>query len=96
MFYVYIIQNLKNNLYIGFTGDLSNRIKEHQRGECYTTKRLTGPWNLIYCEGCLDDTDAKKRERFLKTSKGREFIKNRLKYYLKINEKKLCVFHEDK
>jgi putative endonuclease len=85
MYFVYVIENLKKNLYIGLTDDVENRLKEHQRGETYTTRRLGGPWRLIYLEGCLNKTDAQKRERFLKRGHGREYLKDRLKYYFKTN-----------
>ncbi len=85
MYFVYVIQNLKKRWYIGFADDVNNRLEEHRRGETYTTKRLGGPWELIYSESCLNKIDARKRERFLKTSHGRDFLRNRLRYYLKSN-----------
>jgi len=39
MYFVYVIENLKKNLYIGWTDNVENCLKEHQRGETYTTKR---------------------------------------------------------
>jgi len=37
---------------------------------------------LVYYEACLDKNDAIKREKYLKTSWGKRYIKNRLKNYL--------------
>ena len=48
MFYVYILQSNKNKeLYIGYTSDLRKRIKEHNQGLNFSTKRYM-PWKIIY------------------------------------------------
>lgn len=39
------------------------------------------PWELIYYEVCLHKDDAKRREKYLKTSQGIRLIKRRLKEY---------------
>ena len=55
-------------------------MKEHNEGKSFSTKpRL--PFKLIYCEVCLIEEDAKRRERFFKQTKGRRFITKRLKSY---------------
>ena len=82
MFYVYILQSNKNKeLYIGYTSDLKTRIKEHNQGLNFSTKRYI-PWNMIYCEACKEETDARKREKNLKTTQGGRLIKRRIKDYL--------------
>jgi putative endonuclease len=74
MFYVYIIQNLKDyKLYIGYSANLRNRILEHRKG-CVKTTKNKRPLMLIYYEGYRSDKDARVREKFLKSGKGREFI----------------------
>lgn len=79
MQYVYIIQSEKTGrLYKGCTGDLKNRLKEHNRGEEISTKAWI-PWKLVYYEAFLNKTDALREELFLKSGKGRE----RIKYLLK-------------
>jgi len=81
MFYVYILESIKNkNLYIGYTIDLRRRFQEHNQKENFST-RPYAPWKLIYYEACLDEKDAKRREKYLKTSQGRRLIKRRLKEY---------------
>jgi len=37
---------------------------------------------LVYYEACLNQQDATKRERYLKTSWGKRYNKSRLKNYL--------------
>jgi len=34
---------------------------------------------LVYYEACLDAADAYRRERYLKTGKGKRFLRQRLK-----------------
>lgn len=77
-FYVYVLENLiKNKRYVGYTHNLKNRIEEHNRGKVLSTKSLL-PMKLIYFEGCTNSMDAKRREKYLKTSQGRKFLGLRL------------------
>ena len=82
MFYdIYVIESIKNkNLYIGYTRNISHRLKEHNQGLNFSTKSDI-PWKLIYYEACLNADDAKRREKYLKTSQGRRLLKRRLKEY---------------
>jgi putative endonuclease len=81
MFYTYLLQSTQNNtLYTGYTADLKNRIREHNQGLNQST-RPHRPWKLIYYEACLNEQDAKRRERYLKTSQGSRLLKRRLKEY---------------
>jgi len=81
MFYNYVLQSLKNRiLYIGYTADLKNRLKEHNQGLSKATKPYI-PWKLIYYEACLNKKDAMRRENYLKTSQGQRLLKRRLKDY---------------
>ena len=67
--------------YVGFTHDIQQRVDEHNNGKVLSTKNRR-PMKLIYWEGCPDQTDATKREKYLKTSWGKRYIKNRIKNYL--------------
>ena len=81
-YYVYVLQSLKDgDNYVGYTNNLQKRLKEHENGEVSSTKNRR-PLQLVYYEGCLDQQDATKREKYLKTSWGKRFIKSRLKNYL--------------
>ena len=40
------------------------------------------PFKLIYYEACLNQKDALRREKYLKTAYGKRYIKNRLRGYL--------------
>ena len=66
MYYVYVLKSTnKNFLYIGSTGDLRNRLKEHNAGRVKSTK-LYYPLKLIYYEAYVSKTDALVRENSLK------------------------------
>ncbi len=77
-YFVYVLKSKShNNFYIGSTKDIEERIKEHNLGKCrYTSGR--GPWELIYKEEYNSRSEAMKREKFLKSGKGREFLKSRI------------------
>ena len=83
MFYVYILRSIDfGKIYIGFTKDLEKRVEHHNLGlDNYTKKYL--PWKLIFYEAYLSEEDARRREIFLKSGRGREIIKEQLKFSLK-------------
>ncbi len=82
-YYVYVLQSTKdNNFYVGYTIDINSRIKQHNSGESFSTKSRK-PFKLVYCEICLSNKDATSREKYLKSSLGKRYIKNRIKNYLK-------------
>lgn len=75
MYYVYVLQSLTNKrLYTGSTNNLERRLSEHNNGQSKYTKS-TVPFNLVYKEEFLTRSEACKRERFLKTSSGRDYLK---------------------
>lgn len=79
MYYVYILHSLKDNkLYIGFTKDILRRFNDHNKGKVKSTKNRV-PFQLIYYEACRNMDDALHREKYLKTTYGHRYIKNRLK-----------------
>ena len=81
MHYVYILQSQKDKkLYIGLTSDLKNRVKEHNAGECKSTK-LRVPLELIFYEAYLNKEDAMRREKYFKTTKGKTILRQMLKSY---------------
>ncbi len=75
MFYTYVLKSLKDNgIYIGYTSDITRRIEEHNSGLSKSTKHRI-PFKLIHLEKFKTRSEAMKQERFLKTGKGRVFIK---------------------
>ena len=81
MHYVYVLRSkLDLGFYIGCTKDLKNRVEAHNSGKVESTqKRL--PFELVYYEACVNDKDAFRREKYLKTTYGRRYLKNRLRAY---------------
>ena len=43
-----------------------------------------GPFELIYYEASKNETDARSREKYLKSGMGKRYIKNRLKRFLSL------------
>jgi len=84
MYYVYVIQSKKDGKwYTGSTNDLRRRFNEHILGKVSSTKNRV-PFLLIYYEACLNEQDAKYRERYLKSGMGKRYLKNRLKRFLSL------------
>jgi putative endonuclease len=81
MFIVYVLCSLSTGkLYIGQTSDLKRRLQEHQAGNARYT-RGRGPWRLVYKEAYQTRSEAMKREKYLKSGKGREDLKDRVSDY---------------
>lgn len=81
MYYVYVLLCNDKNYYTGYSTELKKRLTEHSNGKVYSTKNRL-PVELIYFEGSLSQKDALHREKYLKTSWGKRYLKNRLKNYL--------------
>jgi putative endonuclease len=84
MYYIYVIRSNKDKkFYSGFTGDLQNRLRDHNVGRVTSTKGR-GPFELIYYEACLHEQDALAREKYLKSGMGKRYLKNRLRRFLSL------------
>lgn len=81
-FYVYVLFSLKDkNFYTGYTSNLNSRVNQHNEGKVFST-RYRRPLILVYWEGCLNQQDATKREKYLKSGNGKIYLQNRIKNYL--------------
>ena len=89
MFYTYVLEGKDGELYIGYTNDLKRRIREHGQGLNFSTRRYA-PWKLIYYEASLEQSDAVRREGYLKTTQGRRLLKRRLKEHMYKRKKNLA------
>ncbi|MCA6384981.1 MAG: GIY-YIG nuclease family protein [Cyclobacteriaceae bacterium] len=77
-FSVYVIKSVTTGkLYTGQTQQLDKRLLQHNDGSSPYTKNR-GPWVLIYEENFATRAEAMAREKFLKTGKGREFLKSKI------------------
>jgi putative endonuclease len=81
-YYVYVLRSLRDRqFYVGFTTKLLARINLHNSGRVSSTKARI-PLELVYWEGCLNQADSTRREKYLKSAWGKRYIKTRLKNYL--------------
>lgn len=81
-FYVYVLLSQKDRkFYTGYTSDLKMRISEHQAGKVKSTADRR-PLKLVYYEACLNQQDATHREKYLKTTYGKRYIRNRIRKFL--------------
>ena len=71
MYFVYILQSINSGtFYVGCTEDLDRRIKEHNSGLSKYTKSRR-PWMLKYSETYPTLSEARKREKQIKSFKKR-------------------------
>jgi putative endonuclease len=73
MNYVYVIISKEGYQYIGSTTDIKKRIFQHQNRLAGWTKRGTD-WKLVYKEEFATYSEARKREIWMKTGVGRDFL----------------------
>jgi putative endonuclease len=80
MHWVYAIYNREaDKLYIGETVNIKQRVTAHNNHKYsgYTSK-FEGEWKLIFKEHVSTRSEALKREKQLKSFRGREFIKQHI------------------
>jgi len=76
MISVYALKNgINNEIYVGMTKNLSQRLKEHNQGKNRYTKAFM-PWMVFYTEEYPDYVSARKREKELKSTTGKRFLRN--------------------
>jgi putative endonuclease len=81
MIYVYVIRSVSDGqFYTGCTRDLRARLDLHNSGQVPSTKDRC-PLELIYYEAGLNEKDAFRREKYLKTTYGQRYIKVRCRDY---------------
>ena len=78
MYTVYVIRSkVSGTFYTGQTSDFQRRFEQHQQGIAHYT-RVRGPWEIMLTEEYANLREAMRRERFLKSGHGREWLKQRL------------------
>ena len=81
MYTVYALFNPDHKrIYIGQTKDMANRLGLHTEATFRTsyTARFSGDWVVIYTEQANDRRAALRREKQLKSFRGREFVKTHI------------------
>lgn len=72
---VYVLLSGKDgNFYVGFTANLAKRLSDHAAGRVESTAPRR-PFRLIHTESYLSEADAIRREKYLKTTKGRRALR---------------------
>jgi putative endonuclease len=72
---VYILFSRKDLLlYIGFTTDIDQRVRNHNEGKTKSTASRR-PLELVFCEFYLFSSDARRREMYFKTTAGKKALK---------------------
>lgn len=85
--YVYVLRSDRSKQwYVGYTKDLKKRfkVKAHNNGES-TYTRTRGPYQLLYYEAYRDMSDARSREKQLKSGQGKAYLRKRLKHSLTLS-----------
>ncbi len=74
--YVYVLRSsIDQRLYVGMTHDVAARFKEHSAGYVFSTKGYR-PWMVVYKEEHSSRVEARKREKYLKSGSGKEWLKS--------------------
>lgn len=75
---VYVLQSqVTGRLYVGSTGNLTDRLARHNRGQSKSTRHGV-PWQLVHCEGYSERSQAVQQERYYKTGRGWETLRRLL------------------
>jgi predicted GIY-YIG superfamily endonuclease len=74
--YIYILESERdpNQLYVGVTDDLKQRLEEHNRGNSFHTAKHR-PWLIRAAVAVRSRNRAAALERYLKTHSGRIFYR---------------------
>lgn len=65
-YFVYILRNPQNKLYIGQTNNLSSRVKRHVSGDAARVTKTFQNFQLVYSEEFPTQIEAMRREKQLK------------------------------
>jgi len=75
-YYTYVLYSNKfERLYIGQTDNIQRRYEQHQKGKVESTKPYL-PYKIIHIETFGTRVESVNREKELKKTKGRKFLKS--------------------
>jgi putative endonuclease len=78
VFYAYVIKSVNHNFYYkGHCQDPEARLRQHNSGMTKSIRPYF-PFKLVYFESYPTEEEAICREKYLKTSAGRRFLKIKL------------------
>ncbi|MFD0863275.1 GIY-YIG nuclease family protein [Sungkyunkwania multivorans] len=77
--FVHILYSEKHHRhYVGMSRDVNSRLKSHNEGKVTSTKPYI-PWKVVHVEAHTSISQARSREKYLKSAAGRRWRKNNLK-----------------
>jgi len=75
VFSVYVIKSLSSGtIYVGMATDIDLRLRQHNKGQSKFTQPFM-PWRIIYHETIGVSAEARKREKYLKSTAGKNFLR---------------------
>jgi len=75
MYYTYAITStIKSYIYVGISNNPKRRINEHNKGKEKTTRSYR-PFKILSVEQFDTRMEARKREKYLKSGCGKEYLK---------------------
>jgi putative endonuclease len=78
MWFVYVLRSeINEQLYVGMSESPDTRLLEHNKGKVRSTKSFR-PWKRVFLEEVGDTVQARKREKYLKSGVGKEWLKKKL------------------
>jgi putative endonuclease len=76
MFLVYAIKSeVRNYIYVGLTDNFDRRLLQHNSGQNKTT-RAYAPFVVVLVESYRTRPEARKREKYLKSGIGKEYLRS--------------------
>jgi predicted GIY-YIG superfamily endonuclease len=74
-YYVYFLRSERDGTtYVGMATDVLSRLRDHNRGKSsYTRGHM--PYECLYQEGPYESVEARKREKYLKSTAGKNFLR---------------------
>ena len=78
VYFAYIIRSINHDyFYKGHCKDLQKRLAQHNSGMTVSIRPYI-PFEIVYFEEFETEAEAVKREKYFKTSRGREFLRKTL------------------
>jgi putative endonuclease len=79
MFAVYVLHSPTfDKIFLGFTSNLEQRLLSHNHISTKGYTKRYRPWTVVYTEKLESKSEALKREKQLKSSRGRNFIRKEI------------------
>ncbi|MFV0592542.1 MAG: GIY-YIG nuclease family protein [Draconibacterium sp.] len=74
-YFVYAIKSeVDGRIYVGFSENAENRLKQHNSGKTKSTKGYR-PWHLFFTLKCETRTEAREKEKYYKSGIGKEKLR---------------------